>query len=213
MTSKEKSVAYTITNSYSTLNMLTEKTKRVWMVFHGLGHLSTYFIRYFNELPANENYIIAPQAQSKYYLNESYTHVGASWLTKNNTEEGITNVLHYIDTVFKNERVPEHCELMVLGFSQGVSIAARWVAKRNIKCNHLVLYAGSLPKELNHTDFSHLQWEKTKVTYIVGNKDPYLNPERKNLEVNMIEDIFQGKANEIIFEGGHEVKKEIINSL
>ncbi len=213
MTSKEKSVAYTITNSYSTLNKLTERTKRVWMVFHGLGHLSTYFIRYFNELPANENYIIAPQAQSKYYLNESYTHVGASWLTKNNTEEGITNVLHYIDSVFKNEKVPEHCELIVLGFSQGVSIAARWVAKRKIKCNHLVLYAGSLPKELNQTDFSHLQSDKTKVTYIMGNKDPYLNPERKNLEVNKIEGIFQGKAKEIIYEGGHEVKKEIINSL
>jgi predicted esterase len=155
MTSKEKKVTYTIANSYSTLNELTENTKRVWIVFHGIGHLSTYFLRYFNELPSEENYIVAPQAQSKYYLNNSYTHVGACWLTKNNTKEGIDNVLHYIDTVYKNEEIPEHCELIVLGFSQGVSIAARWVAKRKINCKHLVLYAGSLPQELTQSDFSH----------------------------------------------------------
>lgn len=213
MISKEKSVAYTITNSYSTLNELTEKTKRVWMVFHGMGHLSTYFIRYFNELPSEENYIIAPQAQSKYYLDSSYSRVGASWLTKNNTGEGIENVLHYIDTVFKMEEVPEQCELIVLGFSQGVSIATRWIAKRKLICNHLVLYAGSLPNELNHKDFSHLQSDVTKVTYILGNKDPFLSSDRKKIEVTKIENIFHGKANGIYFEGGHEVKKEIINSL
>ena len=178
-----------------------------------MGHLSTYFIRYFNELPKEENYIIAPQAQSKYYLNDSYSHVGASWLTKNNTEEGIDNVLNYIDTVFKSEEVPEHCELMVLGFSQGVSVATRWIAQRKLICNHLVLYAGSLPNELNHTDFSHIQSDEIKVTYIIGTEDPYLNTKRKNLEVSKIERIFQGKANEIYFEGGHEVKKEIINAL
>ena len=213
MTSKEKKVTYSITNSYSTLNELTKNTKRVWMVFHGIGYLRTYFIRYFNDLTSEENYIIAPQAQSKYYLNDSYSHVGACWLTKNNTEEGIDNALHYIDTVYKNEEIPEHCELIVLGFSQGVSIATRWVAKRKINCTHLVLYAGSLPEELTQTDFSHLQTNRSKVTYVIGDEDPYLNAERKSLETMKIESVFQGEANVLNFKGGHEVKKEIINAL
>ncbi|MEB8345629.1 esterase [Flavobacteriaceae bacterium KMM 6898] len=213
MASVEKQVTYTISNSYSTLNKLSGETKRVWMVFHGMGHLSTYFIRYFNELNAKENYIIAPQAQSKYYLNESYTHVGASWLTKNNTEEGIDNVLHYIDAVYGNEVIPEHCELIVLGFSQGVSIATRWIAKRKIQCSHLVLYAGSLPNELDEFNFSHLRMNEVKVTFIVGDKDPYVSPERKQLEATKIKQLFHDKANEIIFEGGHEIQKEIINNL
>ncbi|MFT4830923.1 MAG: putative esterase [Psychroserpens sp.] len=213
MESVEKLVTYTISNSYSTLNELSGKTKRVWMVFHGMGHLSTYFIRYFNELNAKENYIIAPQAQSKYYLNDSYNHVGASWLTKNNTEEGIDNVLHYIDAVYGMEKIPEHCELIVLGFSQGVSIATRWIAKRKIQCNHLVLYAGSLPNELNELDFSHLIMNEVKVTFIVGDKDPYVSPERKQSEATKIKRLFHDKVNEINFQGGHELKKEIINSL
>ncbi len=213
MKSTEKQVTYTISNSYSTLNELTEKTKRVWIVFHGLGHLSTYFIRYFNELPSLENYIIAPQAQSKYYLNDSYTHVGASWLTKINTEEGIENVLQYVDAVIENENLPSNCELIIVGFSQGVSIATRWVAKRNIPCSHLVLYAGSLPNELVTADFAHLINNQAKITYITGDQDSYINEKRRHEERTKAERIFQGKAIQVGFTGGHEIKKEIINNL
>jgi len=78
MNPAEKQVSYQIKNSYSTLNNYTEKTKNVWVVFHGIGYLSRYFLKYFKHLDPEENYIIAPQAQSKYYLNNKYRHVGAS---------------------------------------------------------------------------------------------------------------------------------------
>ena len=90
--SKEKRLSYTISNTYSTLNEHTENTKTVWLVFHGIGYLSRYFLKYFKHLNPEENYIIAPQAQSKYYLNGEYRHIGASWLTKENTEEEIKNM-------------------------------------------------------------------------------------------------------------------------
>ena len=48
--SVEKKVIYTTTNTYSILNNLTEKTKNVWIVFHGLGYLSKYFINYFSKI-------------------------------------------------------------------------------------------------------------------------------------------------------------------
>ena len=103
MKREEKQVSYQITNTYSTLNKHTSKTKNVWLVFHGIGYLSRYFLKYFKDLNPEENYIIAPQAQSKYYLNNKYTHVGASWLTKENTEEEFENVLNYLKEVFKAE--------------------------------------------------------------------------------------------------------------
>ena len=81
----EKKVIYTTSNTYSVLNNLTEKTKNVWIVFHGLGYLSKYFINYFSQINPEENYIIAPQAPSKYYQGRNFKHVGASWLTKENT--------------------------------------------------------------------------------------------------------------------------------
>ncbi|HDZ15383.1 hypothetical protein LCGC14_0915190, partial [marine sediment metagenome] len=132
MTPSENTVTYTSTNSYTTLNTFTDTTKNVWIVLHGIGYLSRYFLKYFDGLSSDENYIIAPQAPSKYYLNTTYTHVGASWLTKEDTERETENVMAYLDAVMTMENLPENCNYIILGFSQGVSIATRWVAKRKI---------------------------------------------------------------------------------
>ena len=67
---EEKEIAYQITNTYSTMNTLTKNTKNVWFACHGIGFLSRYFIKYFDTLNPEENYIIAPQASSKYYLKK-----------------------------------------------------------------------------------------------------------------------------------------------
>jgi len=211
MAQQEKQVTYQTTNSYTTLNTFTNKTKNIWIVFHGIGYLSKYFLKYFDELPAAENYIIAPQAPSKYYLNNQYRHVGASWLTKENTTSETQNVLNYLDAVFSSENIPEHCKLVVFGYSQGVSIATRWVVKRKLKCNQLVLYAGGIPKEFIPKDFNFLIEKNTKITTLVGDKDEYINADILQTESKRIASLFSGKAKQIIFEGKHEIKKELIN--
>jgi|SRR6056297_1043473 len=213
MNSTTKTVTYAAKNTYTTLNQLTAKTKNVWVVFHGIGYLSRYFIKYFTELNAEENYIIAPQAPSKYYLNDTYRHVGASWLTKEDTQQETQNLFQYIDAVLNAESIPEHCNLIVFGFSQGVSIATRWVAQDKIQCSKLILYAGGLPKELGPEDFEHLVANKTEIITIIGNNDAYLTPKRMLEEGEKTMVLFKGKAKEIRFTGGHEVKKDIINSL
>lgn len=213
MNNQEKKVNYTTTNTYETLNTLTEKTKNIWFVLHGIGYLSKYFISYFNDLNADENYIIAPQAPSKYYLKNNYKYVGASWLTKENTQLETTNVLAYLDVVLAAEELPANCNLIVFGFSQGVSVAARWVASRKLKCEQLILYAGGLPKELVNDDFKFIDYTKTKVTALVGNKDQYLNEVVLQSENKRMQTLFSGNAKQIIFSGGHEIKKELLNNL
>ena len=113
----EKQVSYNVTNTYTTLNDLTEKTRNVWIVLHGIGYLSRYFLKYFDGLPPEENYIIAPQAPSKYYLDKNYKYVGASWLTKENTAMESKNVLAYLDSVYEAENIPSRCQLLIFGFS------------------------------------------------------------------------------------------------
>jgi predicted esterase len=208
----EKLVSYTTTNTYETLNGFSPQTKNVWIVFHGIGYLSKYFLKYFDELNPLENYIIAPQAPSRYYLNSEYKHVGASWLTKENTAIEINNNLNYLDAILEEENFPSTCKLFIFGFSQGVSMAARWVALRKIPCHHLVLYAGGIPDELNAKDFEHFG-STTQVTVIIGNQDEYITKERLAIERKKSLTIFRGKAKELIFDGGHVVKKELINSL
>lgn len=213
MSRQEKQVSYQTTNTYETLNEFTEKTKNIWIVLHGIGYLSKYFINYFDELNTNENYIIAPQAPAKYYLKNEYKYVGASWLTKENRVLETANVLAYLDAVYASEEFPKDCKVIIFGFSQGVSIATRWVASRKIPCNQIVLYAGGIPRELTPEDFGFLNGQETEITVIVGDKDQYLTGEVMKYETTRIEELFLGKAKQQIFEGGHEVKKEIINEI
>lgn len=205
----EKEVSYTINNSYSTLNELTSKTKNIWFVCHGLGFLSRYFIQYFNELKPEENYIIGPQAQAKQYLNGKFKHVGASWLTKENTAFEIENVLNYLDSVYQAENIPESVKLHILGYSQGVSVVTRWIAKRQLKCNSLFLYAGKVPHEFTKQDFSHIP----TVKFIIGDKDEYVTPEVLETEKEYLNTLFGKRIEYISFDGTHVMKRYIINKL
>ena len=205
----EKKVIYTTSNTYSVLNNLTEKTKNVWIVFHGLGYLSKYFINYFSKINPEENFIIAPQAPSKYYQGRNFKHVGASWLTKENTLEETKNVLAYVDKVFKTEIEATPHNLIVLGYSQGVSIATRWLASRKINCNHLILHSGGIPTELKPKDFSFLK-QQAQVTYLYGNKDQYINEARKTEETIKGANLFEKHLDIRVFEGVHEVNTDFI---
>ena len=159
---------------------------------------------------AHENYIIAPQAQSKYYIPPKFKHVGSSWLTKENTINETENVMRYFDAVFEAEHLPKDKNLIVLGYSQGVSVAMRYVAKRKLNCSQLVLHSGGIPKELTPEDFEFLN---TKVTMIYGTEDEYLNNERISHETQRAKAMFGKNLNIIPFKGKHVVNVELINTL
>ena len=208
----EKELSYTSSNSYSTLNELTEQTKYVWFVCHGMGYLSRYFLKYFDDLDPTEHYIIAPQAQSKYYVGTQYKHVGASWLTKENTTVEIENVMAYFDAVLSQEQLPGNAQLIVLGYSQGVSVAARYVARRKMTCDHLVFLSGRVPAELRAEDFDFLQ-EQTQVHFIYGDQDQFLNEALLASEKAHLELLFGSTVTITEFEGKHEVRKELLATL
>ena len=210
MNSSEKEISYNITNTYSTLNTITAKTKNVWFVCHGIDYLSRYFLKYFAELNTEENYIIAPQAISKHYLGTNYKYVGASWLTKENTQVEIENVMRNFDSVFEAEHIPRSANLIVLGYSQGVSVALRYVARRKLKCSHLVMMSGGIPNELTTNDFKFLN---AKAYFVYGNQDEFINEERLRLERHKVDILFGNSVTIIPFEGKHVVNKEFINSL
>ncbi|WP_047546721.1 alpha/beta hydrolase [Psychroserpens sp. Hel_I_66] len=210
MNSTEKDISYKTTNSYSTLNTLTKNTQNVWFVCHGLGYLSRYFLKYFKGLNPDENYIIAPQAPSKYYISPGFKHVGASWLTRENTKLETKNIMAYYDSIFDEEEISEEKNLIVLGYSQGVSVAMRYVAKRQLNCSQLVLHSGGIPKELEKEDFKFFTG---KVKLIYGTNDEYLNEERIVQEHGKAMALF-GKQLEIIsFDGVHEVNVKLIYKL
>ncbi len=212
MNSTEKHISYQTTNSYSTLNHLTENTKTVWFVCHGMGYLSRYFLKYFKDLNPEDNYIIAPQAPSKYY-QQPKMHVGANWLTRDNTMSDMDNILNYFDAIFEAEQLPpKNKQFIVLGYSQGVSVALRYLAHRKIQCHQLVLHSGGIPKELIPKDFQYLNSDM-KVKLVYGTKDEYLNDERMTEERQRAENLFGNRLQILPFDGKHVVNVDLINKL
>ncbi len=211
MQAEEKEISYQATNTYSTLNTLTSKTKNVWLVFHGIGYLSRYFIKLFESLNNEENYFIAPQAPSKYYKGNDYRRVGSSWLTKENTQAETKNVLRYVDAIIEAESIPHQLNFIILGYSQGVSIATRWISSRKINCNSLIMVSGGFPKELNKEDFTFLAKE-TKIIHIVGKKDPYLQIDKVRIEKERLQKILP-LIDFRTHTGGHELNIESLQEI
>jgi predicted esterase len=209
---QEKKVSYTSSNTYTSLNSLTDKTKNFWLVFHGMGYLSRYFTKYFKHLNSEENYIVAPQAPSKYYFGEDFKHIGASWLTRENTLDEVENVLNYIDALFEIEKPLPHHKFFILGYSQGVSIATRWMVKNKVLCDHLVMHSGGIPNELKPEDFSYLD-KKTRISYLYGNQDQYINEAKLTEETLKGKNLFGERLEIMEFDGIHEVNTDFLSSL
>jgi predicted esterase len=206
---KEKLLSFETTHPYETLNEWTGETNRVWVVFHGIGFLSRYFLRYFSHLDKSENYIIAPQAPSLYYLDPNYRNVGASWLTREHTQRNMENLINYLDVLYRQESLEKSPELILMGYSQGVSVLSRWVAARRIQCQRIILYAGKVPDELTASDFAHLS-DQTVVEFYAGDSDAYL-PEaaRPGLEEQLL-GLFDHRLRLKYYEGGHELKANLL---
>lgn len=203
-----KTATYSSTNTYETLNSYHGNTKNVWLVFHGIGYLSKLFLRHFSILDPEENYIICTQAPSKYYKNNNYKHVGACWLTKENTDIDTNNVLNYVDSVFENENIDSNkVNFIVLGYSQGVSIATRWLAFRKQYCDTLVMISGVFPKELKERDFEHLPNLKTYHT--VGTNDEIFDPKNVSKQEERLKTFFKNLKIKN-HDGGHKLDNNLL---
>ncbi|NEV93204.1 esterase [Psychroflexus sp. YR1-1] len=209
--SHTKHVSYQSTNTYSTLNSISDATHNIWIACHGIGYLSKFFIGYFEDLDPKRNYIIAPQAPSKYYQTKAYNYVGASWLTKENRALETENVLNYLDALWKAENLPTDKKIILLGFSQGVSVVTRWLAQRQVHCDHLVIHSGSIPAEFDSGSFAHLPNLKTSIIY--GTEDEYLTLEKVQSQLKLAETIFPNPSEILKFKGKHVMHKASLKKI
>lgn len=148
------------------------KARAIWIVLHGYGQLARYFLTKFEGLEEGVA-IVAPEALNRFYLDEAHNRVGATWMTREERENEITDQLGYLDALVKELRgertdLPIH----VLGFSQGVATACRWSLLGKTKLDRLVLWAGSLPPEPTFAEL-RTAWAHLTVEVVLGSEDPF----------------------------------------
>ena len=209
----EKHLEVSLTASYCTLNELTPKTRRVWIAFHGYGMLAKYFIRKFEKLDATENFIIAPQGLSKFYLEGFTGRVGASWMTKEDRLSEIDNQVTYVNQVLANEKInTQKVEIILFGFSQGVATACRYGAFSPIAFQKLILWAGTFPPDIPSEKTKH--WGKqSEIIYFTGNHDPFFKEEMIDQQNQQVQIATGSKPQLVRFEGKHEVLPELLKGI
>jgi len=183
--------------------------KRVMFVLHGYGMPALNFLEEFKEINSNDLLIISPEGLSRFYTKGFYGNIGASWMTSEDRENEIADYVNYLDEVSKEvlSGISGKPELIVLGFSQGGSTAARWIAKGNVKADKLIIHSSDIPKDID------LEKLKTvKVNYIYGDGDKSLRKENYERSIELLKEK-NIKFESDIFKGGHEVNIEAVKRI
>ena len=198
-------VDYSAKAPYETSGTFTEKTTDLWLVFHGYGQLAARFIQKFSCLNPDQTLVVAPQGPDRFYFDQ-YRKIGASWTTREHRDIHLQNQQHYLDAVWLGVTAGQdlsRVRIHAFGFSQGVSVATRWVASRKVKISSLWIWAGGYPEELGPEDWAYLGGT-TEVNVIVGTTDEFITPERLRTERDLLSRSFP-QAVVQSFEGGHEM--------
>tara|TARA_B100001996_G_C18640899_1_gene585588 strand:- start:425 stop:1072 length:648 start_codon:yes stop_codon:yes gene_type:complete len=207
----KKQISIPKTHKYSQLGEFSKKTNTVWIVLHGYGMLSEFFIKKFECILNDSTVVIAPEGSNRFYLENNYYRVGASWMTKLDKEKDIEDNISFIQTLYLNivdEIGHSNFKLNTLGFSQGGATLVRWIMSNNITIDSLILWGSDIPKDCL-TEEKKSRWSSIDVKLVIGNQDEYINEENKQKVIDLINSY--GLKYELVeYEGSHKIiEKEL----
>lgn len=199
---------------YYRLGTFSSKTKSVWFVLHGYGQPATEFINLFENFINEETVIIAPEGTHRFYVKGFSGKVGASWMTKEDREKDIEGNNAYLASLLDKIKVQlsnHDVKFNALGFSQGAATLMRWFSQEQVNFNHIILWGGGLPPDIDLTRISEKSAD-TKITICIGNQDQFIKQEKVTEEIEKIKsaDINCSFVN---YEGGHNIDLELLEKI
>lgn len=175
------------TARYAMLGVEPAHAARIWIVLHGYGMLASRFVRAFESTIPGDTCVIAPEALSRFYLEAPrpdgghLKKVGATWLTRESRETEIVDAHRWLDAVY-DEVVAESTThrgmaptVAILGFSQGVATAMRWIATGHPTTRQFVAWAGGLALDVQ-ADAMHTALQAGETLLVFGDADPLATP-------------------------------------
>ena len=214
----KKQISISKTGKYSQIGKSSKKINNVWIVLHGYGMLSEYFVKKFECIIDETTLVIAPEATNRFYLANNYTRVGASWMTKLDREQEISDNILFLDklfTIIKREIGHDNFKLNTLGFSQGGPALVRWLMSNKLNTNSLILWGSDIPKDSLVTE-NKSRWNSMNLKIVIGKNDEYINEEKKQEFVGVVKS-YGLKYDLIEYKGSHKIieeeLKKIANSL
>jgi acetyl esterase/lipase len=200
------------TARYLTLGRSDQPVEDVWFLFHGYGQLASEFLGYARALARTGCLLVVPEALSRFY-QEDHQRVGASWMTREDRLAEIDDTLSYLDRL--HERIftsldRSRTRLRVLGYSQGVATAARWVTRAGVDVAEFVAWGSPLPHDLDEAALRRLG--RMKLTLVGGTRDPFLTDQHLEAQSALLRS--HGVPFEVRrFEGGHRLDDDTLEAL
>jgi len=188
----------------------------VWFVIHGYGQLADEFAEAFRPLVNTRRAVVAPEALNRYYKDagnsgsHAETPVGTTWMTRRHRDAEIADYVEYLDKLAAAV-TPAGARLAVLAFSQGVATAWRWAALGISAFDRAVMWAGSMPPDLDLTRY-RARFPSRGVDLVWGVEDtmaPWIgiDAQRARLEAAGVPYAVQ------TFDGGHRIDRRTLLDL
>ncbi len=189
------------TARYYTLGTLSDKTTEVWFVLHGYAQLAKEFIQEFDVLKNENRVIIAPEGLNRFYAKGFGGKPAATWMTSEDRTHEISDYINYLNLLYRELHLSSFTgKIILLGFSQGVATASRWMADELARFHHFVICSGDIAHELQQP--LHPVLTTLPVTYITGKKDPFIVPEKHEAYYHLMSTL---NARIIEFNEGHVI--------
>lgn len=195
---------------YFVLNENAEEPEEMWFVLHGYGQNAEEFLKIFSAFAGTRKIIIAPEALNRFYIKRFTGKTGASWMTREDRENEISDYTAYLTAIYKltaGKYRDGDIKINVLGFSQGTATACRWIAAGGLKFSKLVLWGGGIPPDVELSQNRSLL-NSLSLKMIIGDKDEFVTPEKLTAEEDRMKTAGI-KYKLIRYEGYHSITAEL----
>ena len=199
------------TAHYYSIGEANPEVEYLWIVTHGYGQLASKIIHKFEGFDDGKHLVVAPEGLNKFYWKRP--QVGATWMTSQHRLDEIADYTAYIRGLYDDYRaqLSPNVKIILFGFSQGCQTQVRWIMNELPDFDHLVLWAGILPDDLDYTPQADYFASK-KIHWVYGNEDEFLNDQildwhkdfAKKQQLNLQIHTFEGK---------HRIDRKVLTEL
>lgn len=201
------------TARYFLLGEPSPAIEHVWFACHGYGQLANYFLNRFEPLNDGKHLVVAPEGLHRFYVKGFSDRVGASWMTKEDRLDDISDYVSFLDDVHSEVMtgLDKDVQVHVLGFSQGAATASRWLCMGKAEANDLILWAGAFPSDIDFGQNMEVLGS-LRMWVVIGDQDEFINESQLNEHLDLL------KKNEmdfrlIRFNGKHEIQQDALIEL
>jgi len=189
-----------------------EKVNRppLLIALHGWGQTAAVFLRNFRPLAREGWLIAAPQAPHPFYVDPDRGRVGYSWLTREHRDTAVRDVNTYLSETLArlaDRYAFDLTRVYLLGFSQGSSVAFRYLAAGAVPIAGVASCCSDLPPDVRDA-LGEMPPRPALVAYCPHDR---VVPPALSREAVQLLNSYGWPATEFSFDGGHSVTPELMD--